>query len=258
MSVRVARPASQNEGPWASAGNAPPGAGSSMTTAASSGVPVCAATTEPMIVPAGNAVSGDTSACAARPAARRCSTTVVRTSHGLRTKPPRLRIRFLLVPAPLQQSRTTERDAFCQEGAPRNAATRTRALRGRTLGPSPGYPPRDQMTSRAGIRCRPPGGRLLLSPGGLPPSAKEPDIMAMPTRETAVTTIEERLALPDDGKRHELLDGLHVVTPAPEYPHQGVLGEFSLALGKTLEGQDELRLLSSPADIVLSPRTLVQ
>ena len=82
--------------------------------------------------------------------------------------------------------------------------------------------------------------------------------MAMPTRETAVTTIEALLALPDDGKRHELLDGVHVVTPAPEYPHQGVLGEFSLALGKALEGQDELRLLSSPADIVLSPRTLVQ
>jgi Uma2 family endonuclease len=82
--------------------------------------------------------------------------------------------------------------------------------------------------------------------------------MAMPTRETAVTTIEALLALPDDGKRHELLDGVHVVTPAPEYPHQGVLGEFSLALGKALEGQDELRLLSSPADIMLSPRTLVQ
>jgi Uma2 family endonuclease len=79
--------------------------------------------------------------------------------------------------------------------------------------------------------------------------------MAMPTRETAVTTIEELLALPHDGKRHELLDGVHVVTPAPEYPHQGVLGEFSLALGKALEGQDELRLLNSPADIVLSPST---
>ena len=50
--------------------------------------------------------------------------------------------------------------------------------------------------------------------------------MAMPTRETAVTTIEELLALPDDGKRLELLDGVHVVPLAPEYPHQGVLGEF--------------------------------
>jgi len=82
--------------------------------------------------------------------------------------------------------------------------------------------------------------------------------MAMPTHEAAVTTIEELLALPDDGLRHELLDGVHVVTPAPEYPHQGVLGEFYFVLRKALEGQDELQLLISPADIVLSPRTLVQ
>src|SRR5437868_15407233 len=96
------------------------------------------------------------------------------------------------------------------------------------------------------------------SPHGLPSSVEESDIMAMPTRETAVTTIEELLALPDDGLRHELLDGVHVVTPAPEYPHQAVLGEFFFSLGKGLEGQDELQLLTSPADIVLSPRTLVQ
>ncbi len=82
--------------------------------------------------------------------------------------------------------------------------------------------------------------------------------MAMPTREGVVTTIEELLALPDDGLRHELLDGVHVVTPAPEYPHQAVLGEFYGPLFKALEGHDELQLLTSPADIVLSPRTLVQ
>jgi Uma2 family endonuclease len=82
--------------------------------------------------------------------------------------------------------------------------------------------------------------------------------MAMPAAPAPISTIEELLALPDDGLRHELLDGVHVVTPAPEYPHQGVLGEFFFALRKALEGQDELMVLMSPADIVLSPRTLVQ
>ena len=38
-------------------------------------------------------------------------------------------------------------------------------------------------------------GRLLPSPDRLPPPAEELDIMAMPTRETAVTTLEELLAL---------------------------------------------------------------
>ena len=82
--------------------------------------------------------------------------------------------------------------------------------------------------------------------------------MAMPSRASAVSTIEELLALPKDGLRHELLDGVHVVTPAPEYPHQAVLGELYFALRQGLDGQDELQVLTSPADIILSPRTLVQ
>ena len=82
--------------------------------------------------------------------------------------------------------------------------------------------------------------------------------MAMPTWTSAVSTIEELLALPEDGLRHELLDGVHVVTPAPEYPHQAVLGELAFALRRGLEGSDDRQLLSSPADIVLTPRTLVQ
>src|SRR6266536_4171059 len=101
------------------------------------------------------------------------------------------------------------------------------------------------------------GRRPLPSPYGLPPSAEESEIMAMPTRDTAVTTIEELLALPEDGLRHELLDGLHVVTPAPRLPHQAVLGAFWLALGRGLEDQDERLLLSSPSDIRLAPRPLV-
>lgn len=84
--------------------------------------------------------------------------------------------------------------------------------------------------------------------------------MAMPASPppTAIATIEELLALPEDGLRHELLDGVHVVTPAPRFPHQAVLGEFSYALRSGLEGCATLMLLTSPADIVLGPRTLVQ
>jgi len=82
--------------------------------------------------------------------------------------------------------------------------------------------------------------------------------MAMPASPAPITTIEELLALPEDGLRHELLDGVHVVTPAPEYPHQALLGEFLFALRKALEGNVEVQILTSPADIVLGPRTLVQ
>jgi Uma2 family endonuclease len=73
-----------------------------------------------------------------------------------------------------------------------------------------------------------------------------------------MSIIDELLALPEDGLRHELLDGLHVVTPAPELTHQIVLGAFWRALDRALESQDDLVLLTSPADVMLSPRTLVQ
>jgi Uma2 family endonuclease len=82
--------------------------------------------------------------------------------------------------------------------------------------------------------------------------------MAMPNTLAHVTTIEQLLALADDGLRHELLDGVHVVTPAPAYLHQRLLAEFSLALGVALRGSECLVLLASPADIRFGPRTLVQ
>ena len=82
--------------------------------------------------------------------------------------------------------------------------------------------------------------------------------MAMPASPAPITTIEELLALPKDSLRHELLDGLHVVTPAPEYPHQALLGAFAFAIRRQLEGNPTFELLSSPADIILGPHTLVQ
>jgi len=82
--------------------------------------------------------------------------------------------------------------------------------------------------------------------------------MAMPIRVEQVTTIEQLLALPDDGLRHELLDGVHVATQSPAYPHQAALRELLLALGASLHRNDRLALLTSPADIRFGPRTLVQ
>jgi Uma2 family endonuclease len=83
-------------------------------------------------------------------------------------------------------------------------------------------------------------------------------IVGMPARTETVTTIEELLALPEDGRRHELLDGVHVVTPAPTLPHQHMVGQVFLALSRALEGRDDFMVFTSPADIVLGPKTLVQ
>jgi Uma2 family endonuclease len=82
--------------------------------------------------------------------------------------------------------------------------------------------------------------------------------MVMSTVDVPVTTIEDLFALPEDGVRHELLQGTHVVTPAPRYTHQHVAGEFFNRLRSHLNSISALEALFSPADIQLGPDTLVQ
>lgn len=82
--------------------------------------------------------------------------------------------------------------------------------------------------------------------------------MVMSASPADVTTIEALLGLPEDGLRHELLDGVHVVTPAPELPHQALVARLLVELHRSLEGRPDFDVLMSPADIVLGPKTLVQ
>lgn len=81
--------------------------------------------------------------------------------------------------------------------------------------------------------------------------------MAMPAPQP-VTTIDELLALPEDGLRHELLDGQHVVTPSPRRWHQEVLRRLFLELTDALEECEDLVAYNLAADLRLGPRTLVQ
>jgi Uma2 family endonuclease len=91
----------------------------------------------------------------------------------------------------------------------------------------------------------------------LPGHVEKGQIMGMPMPQP-VTSIEELLALPDDGLRHELLDGDHVVTPAPSPDHQRVVGALAAVIGATLRAHPHLELFTGPADLRLSRRTLVQ
>jgi hypothetical protein len=40
-------------------------------------------------------------------------------------------------------------------------------------------------------------------------------------------TYDDFVHFPDDGKRHELIDGEHYVTPSPNTRHQRISGNFS-------------------------------
>jgi hypothetical protein len=70
--------------------------------------------------------------------------------------------------------------------------------------------------------------------------------MAMPAITEPVTTIEQLHALPEDGLRHELLDGVHVVTPAPQAPHQLIVMGLIRALDAALVSRDDLQLSRAP------------
>lgn len=72
-------------------------------------------------------------------------------------------------------------------------------------------------------------------------------------------TAEEFLRIPEDGKRHELVDGVHYVTPSPIPAHQILVGRLHLSLGSYLEPRPHLgRLFLGPLDVVLSDHDVVE
>ena len=56
-------------------------------------------------------------------------------------------------------------------------------------------------------------------------------------------------ALPDDGQRYELIDGVVHVTPAPSFDHQCVVGEFFAVLREYVRTSGLARALMSPSDV---------
>ena len=72
-------------------------------------------------------------------------------------------------------------------------------------------------------------------------------------------TVDQVLAMPEDGRRRELLGGELFVTPAPALPHQVVVGELYLILATALAtAKERFRVMLSPADISWDEETLVQ
>jgi Uma2 family endonuclease len=81
--------------------------------------------------------------------------------------------------------------------------------------------------------------------------------MGMPAQETS-WTLEMVRALPDDGKRYEVLDGVLLVSPAPSFRHQRAVKLLVAILDEYTRAQRIGETLFSPADIELSPTRLVQ
>jgi|SRR5437868_4110344 len=72
-------------------------------------------------------------------------------------------------------------------------------------------------------------------------------------------TYEEYLLFPEDGLRHELIDGEHEVTPAPSRRHQGILWRLTRAVDRWLVSHPEAgRAYFAPFEVKLSAFDVVQ
>jgi Uma2 family endonuclease len=71
-------------------------------------------------------------------------------------------------------------------------------------------------------------------------------------------TYDDFLLFPDDGQRHELIDGEHYVTPSPNPRHQRILGSLHLEIGNYLKAHQIGEVFFAPLDVVLSDIDVVE
>ena len=65
-------------------------------------------------------------------------------------------------------------------------------------------------------------------------------------------TYHDLRRLPDDGRRHEIVNGEHWVSPSPNTRHQIVVGNLYFLIREHLERHDEGMVLVAPYDVVFS------
>lgn len=71
-------------------------------------------------------------------------------------------------------------------------------------------------------------------------------------------TYDDFVQFPDDGKRHELIDGEHYVTPSPNTRHQQILGNLHGLLWVHLQSHPGGRVFLAPFDVVFSDFDVVE
>jgi Uma2 family endonuclease len=82
--------------------------------------------------------------------------------------------------------------------------------------------------------------------------------MAKQDARSSQLTYEDYVLFPDDGKRHEIIDGDHYVTPAPKTKHQKVSLSLTIALGSFVKQRGLGLVLAAPSDVILSDDNVVQ
>ena len=71
-------------------------------------------------------------------------------------------------------------------------------------------------------------------------------------------TYEDYLEFPDDGKRHEIIEGDHYMTPAPKTKHQSLSINLATEMASFAKRHKLGRVLTAPCDVIFSDENVVQ
>ncbi len=69
---------------------------------------------------------------------------------------------------------------------------------------------------------------------------------------------DDFLLFPDDGKRHEIIDGDHFMTPSPNTKHQRASFNLAAAMRNFLKAHPAGHAFAAPFDVVLSDEDIVE
>jgi Uma2 family endonuclease len=79
-----------------------------------------------------------------------------------------------------------------------------------------------------------------------------------PTVPGVKLTYDDFVHFPDDGQRHELIDGEHYVTPSPVPKHQRILWNLVAIMGPHLDAHPVGRAYTAPLDVLFSDLDVVE
>jgi Uma2 family endonuclease len=81
---------------------------------------------------------------------------------------------------------------------------------------------------------------------------------ALPNPRGVKLTYDDFVLFPDDGRRHELIDGEHYVTPSPNDKHQTILVNLVVLIQPWVRSHAAGKMWLAPFDVVLSPSDVVE
>jgi Uma2 family endonuclease len=102
------------------------------------------------------------------------------------------------------------------------------------------------------------GGPSIAGGATMPREHQEEAKMAVRDTAHRKLTYEDYVQIPDDGKRHEIIDGVHYASPSPTTDHQDLAGALYRRMSNHVYDNQLGKIYFAPLDVVLSGNDIVQ